>query len=379
MDLQMPINDLETFKTFNYKISEIPKFSHKNICCNCDNCNIDFLREMQTLSRSNYKEILCYDCSKYRKGIESKKYTCNENYFSEKSLQACYWAGFIAADGCISDTSLGQNYLSIGLSIKDENHLVNFQNHIKYDGVISKYLLKSLFIGNSKKMTESKGRVTLVISSQKLCNDLGIIFNIHPRKSLIHEHPIGLTFEQELAFIIGYIDGDGSIGILKNRVNTYNGYIENYKYAITLQACGTYNFLNWVISTLKKLTETIYNGKPREIKNNKISHFQTQGKFAYEVLFALNAMDIYKLDRKWDIVKNCKINTQNTSKKIVVNKTDRISPRKGLRQPYCRKGHEYTIENSYITSKNQRFCRECRENTIEARRKYLQEIHVKHL
>ena len=146
----------------------------------------------------------------------NQKYSCNENYFAEKSLQACYWAGFIAADGWISEKKVTRkNKLGIKLSIKDENHLIQFKDDIQYSGVIYKDLFKAAFIAENTKITENKERVSLEITSQKICDDLENIFNVHPRKSLTHEPPVGLIKEQELAFIIGYLDGDGWIGIIK--------------------------------------------------------------------------------------------------------------------------------------------------------------------
>ena len=46
------------------------------------------------------------------------RYSFNERFFSEDSEASFYWAGFIAADGC-----LYKKTLSIGLSSKDKCHL----------------------------------------------------------------------------------------------------------------------------------------------------------------------------------------------------------------------------------------------------------------
>jgi len=44
----------------------------------------------------------------------NRKYTVNHNYFSEVTLENSYWAGFIAADGCIT-----KNYVKIMIAQKD--------------------------------------------------------------------------------------------------------------------------------------------------------------------------------------------------------------------------------------------------------------------
>jgi hypothetical protein len=283
----MPENNLKTYENFRYNISELKLRSHKKIYCTCDNCGINYLREMQSHTRRKIAQTYCLDC--IHKICTIKKYICNENYFAEKSLQACYWAGFISADGCIAKDKI----LSIGLSIKDKILLDNFKQDICFEGPVT--------------ITKQNKIIYLRINSNKICDDLANIFNIHPRKSLNHEPPIGLTEEQELAYIIGYIDGDGCISIIRNRINSSNGYMQNYRYPISLDVCGTYIFLNWLILKLKNITETNFNGKPRIITNKKISKFSTQGKFAYEILLYLKNIKIKKLERKWNKVKEINI------------------------------------------------------------------------
>lgn len=296
----MPINNLKTFQIFSYNITELKTNSRKLIYCICDSCDKSFTRMMMIFSRSKISETYCLECIKLRsskflklKNVynpSSKKYTCNENYFAEKSLQACYWAGFIAADGCI--TTKKNNLLSILLSSKDEKHLTNFKENINYDGV-----LESKIVENKYLMSH------LRITSQKICDDLASIFNIYPRKSLTHEPPVGLTEEQELAFIIGYIDGDGCIGIIKN-IKSKLGYFLNRKYPIFLDICGTQNFLEWIKLKLK-ISSNIYK------TNTKINSLKTAGKNCYQILNNLNSININKLDRKWKIFTNLVIQDKN--------------------------------------------------------------------
>ena len=61
----------------------------------------------------------------------NRKYTHNENYFTTVSLDSAYWAGFIAADGCITN-----GYLKIMISIVDSNLLENLKEAIKYSGPV---------------------------------------------------------------------------------------------------------------------------------------------------------------------------------------------------------------------------------------------------
>lgn len=74
-----------------------------------------------------------------------KKYNVNENFFSLDTPESFYWAGFIAADGCILKNL---KVLEIGLGIKDKKHLKKFKSAIKYTGNIS--------IGGKENIVESQ-------------------------------------------------------------------------------------------------------------------------------------------------------------------------------------------------------------------------------
>lgn len=150
----------------------------------------------------------------------------NQDFFSEKSLEACYYAGLIAADGSVSDSGT----ISLCLKIEDKAHLEQFREKINGNPVreIEQFLPST---------GKYYGRADFCMGSVKMTKDLDEIFNIKPRKSLTHEPPVGLSKEQNLAFIAGYIDGDGSY--------TYSlGKKENRP---ILNILGTKSFLTWIL------------------------------------------------------------------------------------------------------------------------------------
>lgn len=65
-----------------------------------------------------------------RNGIkinEQIRYSFDEDFFKGESEEVFYWAGFIAADGCLLRRNEKESYLlSIGLAIKDKYHLEFF-------------------------------------------------------------------------------------------------------------------------------------------------------------------------------------------------------------------------------------------------------------
>jgi len=120
------------------------------------------------------------------------KININLKDISNETPEACYWLGFILADG-----SIYKNYLEVSLSNKDIGHLEKLRDFIAPEATI-RYREDTnacrLSIGSVKlvELLESKG-----ISRRKSTES----YNLYVPKH--EEH-----------FIRGYIDGDGSFGLL---------------------------------------------------------------------------------------------------------------------------------------------------------------------
>jgi hypothetical protein len=110
------------------------------------------------------------------------------------SDEKAYWLGFIAADGCVYIGGR-QHTLSIQLQRRDQHWLERFRDIIAPGATI----------------TDNAGpnSSALSIGSQQLVKDL-IMLGITPRKSLTLEWPKVPEFF-EMAFLLGYFDGDGSL------------------------------------------------------------------------------------------------------------------------------------------------------------------------
>ena len=127
----------------------------------------------------------------------------NRNYFTELTLENCYWAGFIAADGCVHDDGT----LYIGLAVKDKEHLQKFAGAVGYTGSLREYQY-------ARENIKDIHKIQLELTTAKqIASDLQKWFNITPRKTKTLEAPTLLSFGQQIAFVAGYTDGDGSIFI----------------------------------------------------------------------------------------------------------------------------------------------------------------------
>lgn len=243
---------------------------------NCDVCDAEIKRIKSTIKEKNY----CRKCASkinIQKALEisTNQNTQNNNYFEDMSLQACYWAGFIAADGYISNKT-GK----VEISIADKGHLLKFKEDAEATNKI-----ESVTLNRGYKVAAVQERI-------RICNriwlaDLEKIFNIQNAKSLTHEPPdtSSWSIEQTKAFIVGYIDGDGCItGFDKGDGQ--------------LNICGTTQFLTF----LKQFFEEEYKVTLSEkcIRATKTIYrlFLYTSK-ARKVLKDLKQLPIYKLERKW--------------------------------------------------------------------------------
>ena len=158
-------------------------------------------------------------------GLEFKpqiRYTCDNDFFSRDDEKSFYWAGFIAADGCVKDRKASHGYggriyeLQIGLSKKDKEHLIKFKNDICAENPIHDFKIKGRVYKNKKYKDSFKSEITIV--NKKICDDLER-FNIVPRKSLIYKFPEWIKNHYLVNhFIRGYFDGDGCLFIYDNQL-----------------------------------------------------------------------------------------------------------------------------------------------------------------
>ncbi len=169
--------------------------------CHCENV-------IEITSRS----VTCdqkKDCGCTSKSEKMKKYSINEKYFEKPNTENSYWAGFIAADGYINDYKCKYRRASIMLSKRDINHLEKLKEQSKYTGpVLIRY--------RPNKKSKNKYFCLLQISSSNWIKDLETNFQIVPKKTHILNPP-KLEYPNNLAFIAGFIDGDGCISFSKKK------------------------------------------------------------------------------------------------------------------------------------------------------------------
>lgn len=160
-----------------------------------------------------------------------RKCTLNESAFDILTPEACYWIGFILADGCLFHRN-GNPSLTVRLSDKDKKHVQKLK----------------FFLGSSHKLLtisprgfeNSRPSIQLSVRSKKLVGrleELGLAgLNSRPVKKLIKSRD----------FWRGVVDGDGTVGLYKKGEKKFEiiqlvggkTLLENFCYFISL------NFVN---------------------------------------------------------------------------------------------------------------------------------------
>jgi hypothetical protein len=120
--------------------------------------------------------------------IKRNKLNANSIKLTNETNEAYYWLGFIMADGHFS---LANNQIQINLGYKDIEHLKRFAKFVEYNGEIIKPKI-SIGFGDIKTYLENK-------------------FEISNNKTYVPCTLKHLSGDSFFSFIIGFIDGDGTI------------------------------------------------------------------------------------------------------------------------------------------------------------------------
>lgn len=148
---------------------------------------------------------------KKKRGLQIR----NESAFSKYTPEACYWAGFLAADGNISSGSRGKmNRIRLYLAECDIGHLEKFKK----------------FLGSDHKVTHTPKyrRCSFEFCSSEIAKDLLEKYGIGPKKSLTYTGPDFLPDDMWKHFIRGVFDGDGSASeYLTHRSCKHKSFVAN--------------------------------------------------------------------------------------------------------------------------------------------------------
>lgn len=136
--------------------------------------------------KSNVERGSVYSCGCVNRRAQKKLSKLLDN-----SLESFYWIGFLFADGHFTD--LGRIVLT--LSSTDEGHLHNFNK----------------FLGSPGVVRVSEGKVTFAVNDVETVSKVMSEYGLCQNKTYNAPRLLKLSGGQRTAFLIGFIDGDGSI------------------------------------------------------------------------------------------------------------------------------------------------------------------------
>lgn len=212
-----------------------------------------------------------------RSGIrKNTRHKVNHSIFSVPNEENCYWAGFIAADGCIN-----KNKVDIELQHSDSNHLKQL----------------CLFAGRDDKLwTRERNRddkifkySSVSLISKRMVTDLKDNFNIIPNKSLILKPPINISNGLIHHYIRGYIDGDGCIGWEKH----------NDKPRVSIVS-GSKHMVSWIKNNISLISSRV--GNPSILCRKNMYELFYSGHQVYGILHWLysDSTPQTRLQRKYE-------------------------------------------------------------------------------
>jgi hypothetical protein len=295
-------------------------------------------------------------------GIAGEQWACqhsaNRQFFANPNPLNSYWAGFIAADGCVfQHKHCSTKSLRISITQSDAYLLERFAKDVEFTGSVSLDKLKHSSI-NGRTLNARPTASISISCTQEWFPDLEKHFNITPRKSLTLKPPNNLDHECSLAYIKGFLDGDGCAHIRKSN-------------HLNMVFYGTLECLSW-IKTICDEVAPHYTDEWRT-KKKPLAELTQHGKiYSYcigEYRAELLAREILKLDlpgmkRKWD-----KIQThldRKAQKLEELRKPTQVhifDPSRVYLGRLCKRGHDYEGTGQSLRRVGHGSCIKCSQET----------------
>lgn len=166
-----------------------PTRTNKRWLCRCD-CGQEQIVCATLLSAG--RSTRCVFCS-------GRVCRARHGAFARQSQEADFWAGVLAADGCVRGKSV-----TLGFKVEDEPFLLQFRDWVGSTAKVDNRVKKC---ADGKTWRSSY----LTVGSEKIVKDLLRHYGITPQKSRTLKPPKRFS----AAFIAGLFMGDGTVGLYK--------------------------------------------------------------------------------------------------------------------------------------------------------------------
>lgn len=261
---------MNTLKTDRWSIEEIEYLKENYGKILTKNIALALNRRKQSVqSKASYIGL------KGNPSATRRKHSVDLSYFQTPDQENSYWAGFLAADGCVTANS--KHRVRLKLASKDVEHLNKFKSCCNYGGKLH------IYKQNNKKY------YSLEICAKEWTKDLLENYKITPKKTFTLQPP-KLNKINSLCYIIGYIDGDGCI--------FHDAKPKRGNPRLSISLIGTEALLTWIKKIFDKLCPKFCGANVR--KSKSMWTYCVAGYKAKKILDKLNKLNTPKLQRKWD-------------------------------------------------------------------------------
>lgn len=142
----------------------------------------------------------------YRNGMSIKREVAVDvNFFRIMTQELAYVLGWLASDGCVSDTGS----ISLKLQATDKSIIQYLARLMAYTNKIGE---RSDVDKRNQTISDA---VSLSFTSREVA-DILLIYGIGPRKSLVMQYPTTISDRFKKSYIRGIMDGDGYIVVGKS-------------------------------------------------------------------------------------------------------------------------------------------------------------------
>lgn len=218
------------------------------------------------------------------------KYSYDRAFFSRVTLETCYWGAIMTTDGCISMRKGIPTIIWVAAE-KDKPHMEAFKAAIKSNHPLNRRTNRCQISTTDPNKHHVNYAIALE-NAREWAADLERHFGVTHNKTLRCPPPSLPTLAHKLAYIRGYIDGDGFITCDKEGV-------------LDVGICGiNREMIAWVKSvvddmglpTAKKVIPSLVH----QAKDENCYYYHVRG-FRAAVLFELlRRLPVPNLSRKWD-------------------------------------------------------------------------------
>lgn len=222
--------------------------------------------------------------------VNSRKYTADFNYFNDiNTHEKAYWLGFFYADGYVSHVG---NRKLIGMSLKrsDRNQLEKLKQCLSATYKVRDYTTSSSYKANCEYSR-------LIVEHEQLFDDL-VSHGVVEHKTNILKPP-NIKHEFINSFILGYLDGDGSIHVSNAKSPFY-----------VVSFVGTDEVLTFIHNYFK---ECGFTNRDVHLEKRKKEHAVSYIRYGGNILATKILDKLYSdvdaqlpLDRKRQLYLNCK-------------------------------------------------------------------------